>query len=152
MSSPPSGTSSDPSLSSSPGRWTRTSCATYYENNFHQQHPWTAPTKVSATGFSSTITTQNSPHTRFKRFLTPWHPIASAIGRRIPPDLNPIEYVWPQLQRIVSRKKSKNFKQLKKTIRRAWSNLDFKQIRKFTSSMPARFNVLRAAHGVGTGY
>ena len=65
---------------------------------------------------------------------------------------NPIENVWSQLQRIVNRKKSKNVKQLKKAIRRAWSNLDFKQIRKFTSLMPARFKALRAAHGGGTGY
>jgi len=68
------------------------------------------------------------------------------------PDLNPIENVWSQLQLVVNRKKPKNVKQLKRAIRRAWSNLDFKQIRKLTSSMPARFKALRAAHGGGTGY
>lgn len=68
------------------------------------------------------------------------------------PDLNPMEDVWSELQRLVNRQKSTTIEELRAAIVDAWSTIDFHRIRCFTSSMPHRIEKLRRVRGASTGY
>ncbi|CBQ70385.1 related to Transposase [Sporisorium reilianum SRZ2] len=70
------------------------------------------------------------------------------------PDLNPIEHVWCQLKRAISKEKYsiKNKAELKAAIAAFWENFPKESVQRLIKSMPERLQAVRSARGGHTRY
>lgn len=68
------------------------------------------------------------------------------------PDLNPIENLWGELKRQLSKLPCSNKKQLWENIQKAWYNIPVETCRKLISSMPKRIEAVLKNRGGYTGY
>jgi hypothetical protein len=68
------------------------------------------------------------------------------------PDWNPIENLWPALQRLVEDHPPKVDDELQEAVQQEWVNLDKHLMCALARSMPARIRAVLGADGVFTKY
>lgn len=68
------------------------------------------------------------------------------------PDLNPIEHLWYQLEKLIGDRHYTNKGQLKKAITESWPKLELAKIKKLVESMPSRLKAVIKAKGGSTKY
>lgn len=68
------------------------------------------------------------------------------------PDLNPLDNVWSEVQRLVDLEEPQNIAELEAAVLKVWSKLDFGYIRRFVDSMPSRLAEVVQAEGGNTRY
>ena len=67
-------------------------------------------------------------------------------------DLNPIEHVWEELKRLLRGRTFASMAEFKNAVRKAWSEIPLKQIRKPIGSMRRRLRAVAKARGGLTEY
>jgi hypothetical protein len=68
------------------------------------------------------------------------------------PDLNPIENLWADVKRRAEMDNPRTKEELKTALRKAWSEIDARLIKKLIQSMPKRCKLVLAKQGWMTGY
>lgn len=68
------------------------------------------------------------------------------------PDLNPIENLWGEIQKLLTGKRYQNDDQLFEAIQNIWNNLDQHLIENLIKSMPRRCQAVIKANGYATKY
>ena len=68
------------------------------------------------------------------------------------PDLNPIENLWAELNRITAEHKPKNEDELFKDLKRGWESLSLKYLHSLIESMPRRCKAVLKVKGMPTKY
>jgi transposase len=68
------------------------------------------------------------------------------------PDLNPIENLWGEIERVLKGKEYKTKNGLFETVQELWSNLPRAKIKNLVKSMPRRCQAVFNARGYATKY
>jgi transposase len=68
------------------------------------------------------------------------------------PDLNPIEHLWDELDRMIPKSKRKNMKDFEAALLEAWASIGQDVIHKLIESMPRRLAAVIKARGYHTRY
>lgn len=68
------------------------------------------------------------------------------------PDLNPIEHLWSELERRITKRNPKNKEELKDILKDAWDNIDPEVTKKLVESMPRRVQAVIESKGGPTRY
>ena len=68
------------------------------------------------------------------------------------PDMNPIENLWHQVDRLVRKKKISNAKDLKSALQEAWLEITPRETKNLVESMPRRLQAVIDANGMHTKY
>ena len=68
------------------------------------------------------------------------------------PDLNPIEYLWVEIERRMKKEQSKNEKDLKECLTRVWKGIEITILKNLVDSIPSRSNEVIRMKGYPTKY
>jgi hypothetical protein len=68
------------------------------------------------------------------------------------PDLNPIEYVWEELDRRIRKTSITSIEVLKKRLKKEWRKLSVNYLKKLISTMPKRLHHVIKHKGYPTKY
>jgi transposase len=68
------------------------------------------------------------------------------------PDLNPIENLWADVKRRAEMDNPKTKEELEAALRKSWSEIDARLIKKLIKSMPKRCKLVLEKGGWMTGY
>ena len=69
-----------------------------------------------------------------------------------PPDLDPIEHIWDEVERRMRKEKAKNEFELKQTLLKVWYNIGNDVTKKLVDSVPNRLHEVIRMNSYPTTY
>ena len=66
--------------------------------------------------------------------------------------MNPIEYLWDEVERRMKKEQPKNEQGLQECLTRVWNGIEKSVLKKLVDSVPNRLNEVIRMKGYSTGY